>query len=70
MSRFGADKDTEKMIRVASRAWGRDSVRLTRGNHIQFRPPHSTTTIIGSLTGSVTSQRKLRAQLRKQGLAV
>lgn len=68
--KFGADKDTEKMVRVARKAWGQDAVRLTRGNHIQFFPPGNSQIILGALTGSVTSQRKLRGQLRKAGLAV
>lgn len=67
MSRHtGADKDTEKMIRQA-RKQGWD-VSLTKGNHVKFVPPEGAI-IFGSLTGSVTSQRKLRAQLKKAGLA-
>lgn len=68
-SNLGADKDTAKLMRLAKKTWGPQSVRLTKGNHIQFLPPHSRVIITGSLTGSVTSQRKLRSQLRKEGLA-
>lgn len=65
---MGADKDTEKMIRAA-RKQGWD-VSLTKGNHVKFIPPNkSFGIIIGSLTGSVTSQRKLRHQLVRAGLA-
>lgn len=64
---MGADKDTEKMIRQA-RKQGWD-VSLTRGNHVKFVPPHGGGIIFGSLTGSITGQRKLQAQLRKAGLA-
>lgn len=63
----GADKDTEKLIRAA-RKQGWD-VSVTRGNHIKFVPPGCGGIIFGSLTGSVTGQRKLGAQLRKAGLA-
>lgn len=70
MSRLGADKDTEKLVRIARKTWGQDAVRLTRGNHIQFFPPGSKQIILGALTGSVTSQRKLRGQLMKAGLPV
>ncbi|WP_156022946.1 hypothetical protein [Terracoccus sp. 273MFTsu3.1] len=69
-SNLGADKDTAKMMRAATKTWGKQSVRMTKSNHIQFLPPHSRIIITGSLTGSVTSQRKLRGQLRKAGLAV
>lgn len=68
MSRHtGADKDTEKLIRSA-RKQGWD-VSITRGNHVKFIPPHNGGIIFGSLTGSITGQRKLGAQLRKAGLA-
>lgn len=68
MSRhMGANKDTEKLVRSA-RKQGWD-VSLTKGNHIKFVPPGNGGIIFGSLTGSVTSQRKLTAQLRKAGLA-
>lgn len=64
---MGANKDTEKLIRRARKQWGADSVALTKGNHIKFLPPGGSM-IIGSLTGSVTSERKLTSQLKKAGL--
>ena len=68
MSRhMGADKDTNKLIRAARKqGW---NVSLTNGNHVKFVPPGTGSIIFGSLTGSVTSQRKLRAQLQKAGVA-
>lgn len=64
----GADKDTEKLIRLA-RKQGWD-VSITKGNHIKFVPSDPQHGIIfGALTGSVTGQRKLRHQLRRAGLA-
>jgi hypothetical protein len=67
---MGTDKDTEKLIRAARKQWGSDSVSITKGNHLKFVPPHKDQPIIiGSLTGTVTSRRKLHSQLRKAGLA-
>jgi len=67
---MGADKDTEKLIRAARRTWGHDSVSLTKGNHVRFLHPNGRDIFIGSLTGNVTSQRKLKAQLTKAGLPI
>jgi len=64
----GADKDTEKLIRAARKQWGSDAVMITKGNHIKFVPPQGDL-IFGALTGCQTGQRKLKAQLRKAGLA-
>lgn len=66
--RLGADKDTEKLVRAARRAWGENSVRLTSGNHIMFYPPGSGQIVTASLTGSTSGQRKLRLTLRRFGL--
>jgi hypothetical protein len=63
---FGTDKDVEKKIREAKRAnW---IVEITRGNHIKFLPPDNKTIIIGSLTGSSNSTKKLLRDLAKAGL--
>jgi len=65
--KFGADKDTEKLARLARRSgW---TVRLTRGNHLLFVAP-SGERFVGSLTGCGTGQRKLQRSLMKAGLAV
>jgi predicted RNA binding protein YcfA (HicA-like mRNA interferase family) len=65
---FGADKDTEKLIRAARKqGW---EVRLTKGNHIQFLPPNSREIVVASLTGSIRSQRHLRHNLSRAGMAL
>lgn len=66
-SSLGADKDTAKLIRAARKA--RWEVSLTKGNHVKFIPPGEGSIIFGSLTGSVTSQKKLRSQLHKAGVS-
>lgn len=67
---MGADKDTEKLIRLARKEWGYEAVSLTKSNHVRFLHPNGKDIFLASLTGSVTSQRKLRSQLKKAGLPI
>lgn len=63
---LGTDKDIEKIAKAARRqGW---QVDITRGNHLRFRSPDGLQTIIGSLSGNVTSNKKLKSQLMKAGV--
>lgn len=65
---YGANKDTEKMIRKAkSEGW---VVEVTKGNHLKFLPPNNGPIIIGGLTSNASGVLQLRKRLRRAGLAV
>lgn len=67
MARLGTDKDIQRLVRAAEReGW---AVSVTGGNHIRFRSPDGFTTIIGSMSGGVTSNKKLKSQLLKAGVS-
>lgn len=64
--RFGANKDTEKLIQRARRqGW---KVEMTRGNHIKFLPPNGGDIIIGGLTSCNSGVLQLQKRLRRAGL--
>lgn len=67
VTRYGTDKDVEKVIRKARKAgW---DIQITGGNHIKFQPPKGGQAVIGSLSpGSSRSVRTLRHNLAKAGL--
>jgi predicted RNA binding protein YcfA (HicA-like mRNA interferase family) len=65
---YGANKETEKMIRKAKSAgW---TVEITRGNHLRFLPPDNGPIIIAGLTSSTSGVLQTRKRLRKAGLCV
>lgn len=65
---YGANKETEKMIRIAKReGW---NVEVTRGNHLKFLPPNNGPIIIAGLTSNTSGVLQTRKRLRKAGLNV
>lgn len=63
--RFGANKDTEKMIRLAQKqGW---EVEFTKSNHIKFRAP-SGELIIAGLSSNDSGVLQTRRRLVKAGL--
>lgn len=68
ITRYGTDKDVEKVIRKARKAgW---EIELTGGNHIKFTSPRGGKPVIGSLSpGSSRAVRTLRHNLEKAGLS-
>lgn len=63
---YGANKDTEKLIRLAKKqGW---SVEITRGNHLKFLPPSGGDFIISGLTMSHSGILQTKKRLVKAGL--
>lgn len=65
MGNFGANKDVEKIIRIA-RKQGWD-VQMTKGNHIKFIPPNGDF-IISGLSMRDSGVLQLKKRLKKAGL--
>lgn len=64
--RVGANKDIEKLVRLARKqGW---TVEVTRGNHLKFVPPGGKMPVFGGLTSCQTGVKKFSSKLRKAGL--
>lgn len=67
-TRFGTNKETEKLIRFArSEGW---DVSITRGNHIKFLSPNGVDMVIGGMTPNTSGVLQLRRRLKMAGLSI
>jgi len=66
---YGADKDTEKLIRLAKKqGW---SIEVTGGNHLKWLPPtKSQDLVISGLTMNTSGILQTKKRLKKAGLNV